>query len=182
MTIKEIIILACTMIEQDEVARKLEAVEVLSEEEENVKNDLLKCFNFIQNEIATEFIPLLTKEKISSEDKAFSISNLSERLAYILSLKDENGENIKHKIIGDKIIFDGEGEICYCYCPKKKDIDDESELLLPERVISYGVLREYFLLQGLASEASVFETKFKNSLANFVAKKSAISMPKRIWR
>lgn len=182
MTVKEIIILACEMIDKDQVVEKLEKDEVLDEESENLKNDLVKCFNFIQNEIATEFVPLLTSEKIKSQDGFVELSSLKERLAYVVSFKDKFGKNVRHKIIGDKICFEGEGKIEYCYCPAKKSIDDECKILLPERVIACGLLREYFLLQGLVSEATIFETKFKNSLANFVTKKTNITLSSRSWQ
>ena len=146
MTVKEIIMLACDMIDRDELTAKIEKSESLNEEEEKLKNDLLKCFNFIQNEIATEFCPLIEIEKIKAENKMFEISKLKERLAFVISLKDCFGEKIRHKIIGDKLVFEGEGELEYCYCPKKKGFDDECEVSLPERVVACGLLREYFLL------------------------------------
>ena len=181
MTVKEIIMLACEMIEEDKVAEKLENGEVLSEDEELMKNALLKCFNFIQNEIATEFVPLVQIERIKANNHAFEIANLKKRLAYVISFKDDAGKNIQHKIVGDKIVFDGEGKIEYCYCPKKKGIADVCEIPLPERVIACGILREYYLLQGLANEATIFETKFKNSLANFASKKTSTFLPKPLW-
>ena len=182
MTVKEIIMLACEMIGEDGTAEKIKNQEEFLEEEENLKNDLLKCFNFVQNEIATEYFPLVTKEKIKAIDGAFEISKLKERLAYIVSFKDKCGEKIKHKIMGGKIFFEGEVEIEYCYCPTKKTLEDICEIALPERVVASGVLREYYLLQGLANEATVFEAKFKNSLANFAGKKCLTSMPKPIWK
>ncbi len=182
MTVKEIIMLACEMIDQDDVVEKIENGEILSEEEETLKNSLLKCFNFIQNEIATEFIPLVHVQQIKETNKIFKISDLEKRLAYVISFKDVFGKNIEHKIIGENIVFEGEGKLEYCYCPKKKGIDEACEIPLPERVIACGVLREYYLLQGLASEATVFETKFKNSLANFASKKTSISLPKPLWK
>jgi len=182
MTVKEIIITACEMFDQDDLATKLiENIET-TEEESIVLNQLLRCYNFIQNELATEFVPLLCKESIESDGEGFNISNLKERLAYLVSFKDKGNQNIKYKILGDKILFQGKGEICYCYCPKKATIDDESLILVPERVIAYGILREYFLLNGCSSEASSYEVKFKNSLLNFSRKKTEMIMPSRNWK
>lgn len=182
MTVKEIIITACEMFEQDEIAEKLKDGQDFTEEESAIVNQLIKCYNFIQNELATEFTPLLHKEKIESDGQGFSISNLEKRLAYIVSFKDEEGQNLKYKLLAGKLIFEGKGELTYCYCPDKATIDDESVLLIPERVVAYGILREYFLLNGSSSEASSFETKFKNSLLNFSRKKTEVIMPSRNWK
>ena len=182
MTVKEIIITACEMLEQNELAEKLQGGLELIEEETLVLNQLIKAYNFIQNELATEFVPLIHKESIGSKEGCFSLSKLEKRLAYIVSFKDGYAQNLKYKIIGDKLIFEGKGELTYCYCPEKATIDDESLLLVPERVVAYGILREYFLLNTCPSEASHYETKFKNSLFNFSRKKSEIVMPSHIWK
>ena len=182
MTVKEIIITACDIMQENDLAEKILKSSELTDDESALKNELLRCLNFVQNEIATEFIPLVKVEKIKSENKEFLLSTLSEKIAYIISLKDEEGSSVKYKIAGNKLIFDGRAVISYCYCPKKVQIDDECEIMLPERVIATGVLREYYLLQGMSSEASVFEERFKNSLLNFSRKRSEKIMPKRNWK
>ena len=178
MTVKEIIITSCKMMQEDLLAQKINDETELNEEELVLKNELVKCFNFIQNEIATEYIPLVKTEEITAVEGGLLLSSLSERIAYVISLKNSYGENVKYKIVGNKLIFDGTATLNYCYCPKKVELSSESKLLLPERVLAYGVLREYYLLQGFASEASVFEKKFKNSLLNFSRRKSEVVMPK----
>lgn len=181
MTVKEILITACNMMQESLLAEKIEKESELTEEENVLVEELLRAFNFVQNEIATEFIPLIKDEKIESQHGEFPLSLLSEKIAYVISLKDEEA-HVKYRIYGDKLMFDGKVTLTYCYCPKKSSLDEECEMILPERVLAYGVLREYFLLQGLASEASMFEEKFKNSLKNFSRKKSEIVMPKRAWK
>jgi len=178
MTVKEIIITSCKMMQEDLLAQKINDEVELSEEENVLKDNLLKCFNFIQNEIATEYIPLVKIEEVSGVEGGLLLSSLSERIAYVLSLKDSNGDNVKYKIIGNKLVFEGKATLNYCYCPKKVELSSECKILLPERVMAYGVLREYYLLQGFASEASVFEKKFKHSLFNFSRRKSEVVMPK----
>ncbi len=164
------------------IADKIENSKELTEEEVSLRDELVKCLNFVQNEIATEFIPLTKIENVESQNGEFSLSSLSEKIAYIISLKDENGTCVKYKIHGDKLVFEGKALLTYCYCPKKVFFDGECEVILPERVFASGVLREYYLLQGLSSEASMFEEKFKNSLKNFARKKSEIVMPNRAWK
>ena len=181
MTVKEIIITSCKMLQEDLLAQKINDEMELNEEEQLLKNELIKCFNFVQNEVATEYIPLVKVEEIASCEGGVLLSSLTERIAYVISLKNAGGENVKYKIVGNKIVFEGKAFLRYCYCPKKVEISSECKILLPERVLAYGVLREYYLLQGFASEASVFEKKFKNSLLNFSRKKSEVVMPKPVF-
>ncbi len=181
MTVKEIIITSCKMLQEDLLAQKINDESELSEEENSLKNELVKCFNFIQNEIATEYIPLIKVEEVTNVEGGLLLSSLSEKIAYVISLKNSIGENVKYKIIGNKLVFEGKATLTYCYCPKKVELSSECKIILPERVMAYGVLREYYLLQGFASEASVFEKKFKNSLLNFSRRKSEVVMPKPVF-
>lgn len=181
MTVRDILIIACDMSAKSDIALKLITNEGLNEEESLFVDELTKCFNFVQNEVCTEYIPVIYSEKLVSKNGKFPISSLSKSLAYIIALKDENGKDIKQKIYCGDLVFDGEAEIEYCYSPEKQTIDDEVIMCLPDRVVAYGVLREYFLLHDLTSEASQFEEKFKNSLATFCRKHGKIILPKRIW-
>lgn len=181
MTVREILSIACKMLSKNDLSDKIENEQELTEEENELVETLINCLNLTQWEICTEYVPIIFKEKISSDDGKFDIAFLSKKLAYILSMKDKYGCNLKYKIHGDMLMFDGEAIIEYCYVPKEVSLDSKLEFVLPERTICFGIIKEYYFSQDFISEASVYEEKFKNSLLIFSRKHSEIKIPKRIW-
>ena len=107
------------MMDEDVLATKLKLEErTLTQEEQEKVGNLLKYLNFIIEEVVSEYCPLLCKEKISIVDGKFDLSSLSKTFAYVKSLKNDSGVNLKYKIYGENL-FAGEKEaiIEYCYIP-----------------------------------------------------------------
>lgn len=182
MTVKEVIIDVLDRLDKKDLKAKLtvEGSE-FTDEENDFLTKLISYFNLVQDEVATEYIPLVHKEKVQSEYGKFNLNTLEKTPVYILSVKMENGENIKYKIYGNELLFLGKGVIEYCFAPNKADINGNVEIFLPKRVIVYGVLREYYLAEELLQESSFYEDKFKNSLLIFSRKHGEIKMPVYSW-
>ena len=181
MKVEEIIVVACNMIGENSFAEKITSGAVLTADELEKKQKFLRCFNLIQSEVATEFFPLTTKEQIASENGEFELSKLTKNFVYVVSLKDSSGDKIRFKIQGNKLAFEGKGEIEYCYDPTEAQISDTVEVKVPKRVLAYGVLREFYLLEDMPTEASMMEEKFKNSILALSSNKRSIVTPKRTW-
>ena len=68
MKVKEIIAFACSFIGEQEIVKKLtstEAVSLTDKEQEKV-DTLVRCFNLVNQEIASDYLPFLyTAEKSS---------------------------------------------------------------------------------------------------------------------
>lgn len=182
MTVKEVIIDVLDRLDKKDLKEKLMAENSeFTDEENDFITKLISFFDLVQDEVATEYIPLIHKEKVRSEYGKFSLNSLEKTPVYVLSIKNENGEKIKYKICGKELLFLGNGEIEYCYSPNNAAIDGNVEILLPKRAIVYAVLREYYLAEELLQESSFYEDKFKNSLLIFSRKHGEIKMPARLW-
>ena len=68
MLVKDIIKLACVFTENEDLAGKIEEDAVLSEEEELIAQSLLNCFNLINNEIATEYLPYIKTQTMQTNN------------------------------------------------------------------------------------------------------------------
>ena len=66
MTVKDIIKLVCEFVGEKEILSKLNSTEAVSyTDREQEKLDLMvQCFNLVNQEIASDFLPFLTKEEI----------------------------------------------------------------------------------------------------------------------
>ena len=182
MLVKDVIKLACNFTENDEIANAIKNNTTLTENQSVVVDMLMNCFNLVRNEIATEYVPIIVKETIVPSDFKIYFSSFSNRVFEIISVKDNNGRNVKYKKFDDYLmVFAGQVEIVYKTIPENLTISQSFSSTLPERVFAYGVAREYYFTQTLFDDADIWEERFKNSLRVLTRKKSEIKMPNRRW-
>lgn len=133
-------------------------------------NLLIRCTSLVLGQIASDIIPLKTKQTLTSSAGSILLSGLTSKLYKVLSVK-RNGRKVAFKVyptyidIGER---DGEFEVEYNYLPSDKtaltDNIDEVGNLIDARTIAYGVASEYAYISGLFEEAKMWEEKFKNAL------------------
>ena len=181
MLIKDVVSLACEFTENQELIEKLKN-NSLNEEEQLIIDSLVRCFNLINNEIATEYLPYVKTELLKTKDFKIKFSDFKNKVLNILSVKDKYGRKIKFKSFNDYIVaVANEVEIVYIAIPEEKSLQEELNSAIPERIFAYGMAREFFFLQSLFQEASLWDERFKNSLRVIIRKKNDIVMPRRRW-
>ncbi|MBE7074041.1 MAG: hypothetical protein E7379_03015 [Clostridiales bacterium] len=182
MKVKDVIIKACDFVACDELEEKLRKGESLSEEDENLKNKLVKCFNLVREEIACEYQPILIAEKFEIKNFKLELKSFSNEVVEIYSIKDRYGRNVHYKIFDNYIFVCGKDvEVIYSTSPKQLTFDDDFSASLPERIFAYGVAREYFFLNNLYQDANIWEERFKGSLQIMLRQKSEVKIPRRSW-
>lgn len=182
MLVKDIIIMACEFLDNQQLAKKLSAGEGLSEEETAMVSESVACFNLVREEISTQILPIMKVDKLKTSNLKISFDDLSAFPVSILAVKDCFGRSIKHRVIEDGIIaFANEVEIWYTACPEKLDLSEEFSSTLPERVYAYGIVREYYIKKALYKDAEVWEERFKNSIELLGNRKSGRTIARRRW-
>lgn len=185
MKVKDIIKIACDYIGCDDIVSKLELSEPnLSENQQKTVNNLVKCLNLVQNEIATEFIPLSTIEEVKAQDFKVLYSSFSKKPIAIVDARDKFYRRVRFRAFADYLmIYAASAKVKYYYQPAEITSceQDLTEALVPMRTYAYGVVREYYLQQSLSDEADIFEVRFKDSIEVFSRKKNQICMPRRRW-
>ena len=180
MKVKKILKGACSVVDLDDISVALDGSE-FSQSQQKIIDKLLKHFNAIQNEIATEFFLQKHTEEIDAEQR-INFSDLSKDILKVLSLKDRFGENIPFKLFPDHIKFCGRAsEITYAYIPEDNVLTDSANVNIPTRIYAFGIAREFYLNEGLVDKANLFEDKFKNALDSFFSSKRFLKIPERRW-
>ena len=180
MNVKEVLKIACEFIGLDEIKEAMDYPLSATEEQTEIINKLLKCFNLVQEEIATEFLPLTFKQEISATENIY-FSLLEKNVLRVLSVKKDK-KTLPFKVFPDHVAFNGSAtEITYNYIPEEVEIDDNILYLVPTRIYAYGIAREYFVFEGLIDKASMFENRFKNSISALLVKDKNLILPKRTW-
>lgn len=177
MKVKNIISLACSFTDNEDLADM-----ILAETSDPRIDEMVKLFNLVRNEVATEYMPMCAKEKIEVKDFKVSFSQFAKKPLEIKAVKNKRGRNVKFKVFPDYLFVQAsECEITYSFQPEALNFEDEMEECLPERVYAYGLAREYLLKEGMMEDAQIFEVRFKNSLKILLRKKSEVVMPGRRW-
>lgn len=146
---------------------------------------LLKCLNFVYQDLTRDYLPLKTVEEITFTDGKFEYKNLSLVVRDILKIEDKYGFGHSFKCFPTFVEADVvDAKITYTYEPQELFLFDEINAFagkLNEQILAYGVAMEYFFLSSLSDEATVWENRYISSLENALRKKSDIIMPKRRW-
>ncbi len=184
MKTKTAIYYSAMFLSLEEVCQALESG-VMSEEAQKECDILVKCANLIVDEIASDWLPLKNKEKITVNAGEFDMKNLQKPVIDVFRITDKEGRRGRFRQFFDKLFCDdGEYEIEYSYAPGELTL--ESDLPFPlstpsVRVIAYGIACEYNIISGLTAEASVWENKFIDALKSATSKKREFTVKRRRW-
>lgn len=182
MSVKDVISLACDFTENQELGEALSNNSTLNDEQSLLCENLVKCLNLVNNEVASEYIPLIKCERVKPQEFKVLFSTLTSNVLQIISVRDTLGRKVKFKAYDNYLMaFASEVDIIYQAQPEQLSLDSDFNSNLPDRVYAYGVAREYYFQQTLFDEADVWEDRFKNSLQVLSRKRSEIKVPERRW-
>lgn len=184
MTVKDIIKLVCDIVGESEIAQKLCQQQPLSEAEQRKVDQMTNCFNLVNQEIASDYLPLLKKETLKEETSIVNYALLSETVVHILEVKNRFGISLKFRLFPNYAQVCGRAKtVVYSFLPKELTQESEVEMLcgLSPRVYAYGVASEYLLIDGLSEDAEIWEERFKESLFMLSRKSGEHCLPRRKW-
>lgn len=186
MTVKDIIKLVCDFVGERELLAKLESTEAVTyTSREQEKLDLMvRCFNLVNQEIASDYLPFLTKEEIDVNNSILNFSTLDKTLINVYEIKNKIGMNLKFKLFPNYVeVFGHARSIVYSFLPSEKTLTDNVEIYngLSKRVYAYGVASEFLLVDGVSDDAEIWEDRFKQSLFVLSRRCGEHILPARSW-
>ena len=180
MSVKDIIILACDFTENKELGKALESNTALTDEQNEIVSELEKCFNLVNNEVASEYFPILKCENIKPINFKVSLSSLSSPVLRVVSVQDSQCRKVKFKVYDNYLMaFANDVNVIYQSLPNDLSINDDFYTTIPNRVYAYGVAREYYFLHTLFDEADIWEERFKDVLSILQGRRSEVRIPQR---
>ena len=145
---------------------------------------LVNSCNFVLEELYRDYATSLRKTVVEVKD-GFADTSVY-KLCKVISLLDEEGNDVKFRY-GDGGLYvdaDGKYNLCYARLPNAVGWDDEVELPSPritERILVYGITREYYVLIGDWLSAKQWDSRFKDALTIACGKVSTMRMPVGRW-
>ena len=152
--------------------------------DDNTVRVLLNSCNFVYEELFRDYATSLRKTVVEVVNGFADTS--AYRLCRVISLVDANGNDVKFRY-GDGGLYvneDGKYNMCYARLPDVLGWGDEVMMPSPritERMLVYGIVREYFAVKGDWSQAQAWDTRFKDALQVAGVKTSSMKMPVGRW-
>ena len=184
MKVKDVVIYTSLFIGEKELASKLEDNSSLTQREQERVDTLVRCFNLVNQEIASDYLPFLYTEKIDVNNSILNFSELEKTIINVYELKGSFNINVHYKEYPSYLEIHGHAKkIVYSYLPEDAELNDDIEFFngLTARVYAYGMASEYLLCDGLSEDAEIWEERFKESLFVLARKRSEVRLPRRRW-
>ena len=182
MKIRDIIATVAQELGLTEVTTYLQGTNNTTGETET--NNLVRCYNLVEGELAVDYLPLYAEDEIWTETGAVFYTELSKKAVRIIAVTDESGNAVSYKIFPEYLKMQpGKMNVRYSYVPAEKGLEDESDyqLCACKHLLVYGMATEYCLAIGLFDEAEVWEKKYRRALKNAYKSKPSVVMRTRRW-
>ncbi len=197
MKLREIIKLSAIILNLDDVLNGTkiydETYDITNEQnvikngtvEERTLNLLMRCFNLVYSEIATDYFPLICQEKITVQNGNYKLSDLENRLYKLVKIEDEDYKEPKFKIY-DNVLYvkNGTYTIVYSFVPTKCSLNSEVNNFngkIVDRIFAYGINKEYCFISGLYEEAESYRLKFEDCIKLCKSNQKNLTLYKRRW-
>ena len=145
---------------------------------------LLNCCNDTVEELFRDYAASLRKTVVEVVDGFADTSKY--KLCKVISLVDGEGNDVKFRYTEGGIAVDADGKYNLCYAKLPSELGANDDVALPspritERIVAYGILRDYFTIVGDAVSASQWEDRYKNALRVSDVKNCSMRMPVGRW-
>lgn len=144
---------------------------------------LLNCFRSVYDELYRDYASALGKTVVESVDGKVDLSPY--KLCRVVSLVDGEGNRVSFRYSDNALaVKDGRYNMCYARLPENVEWDGDVIMPSPcigERVLIYGMLRDYLASLHDWANAAQWDKRFKDALQVACGKSPAKRMPVRGW-
>lgn len=185
MKVIDVIALAAQNIGREDLKQALDA-ETVSAETQQELDSLLRCYNFVENEIALEYFPLVAEETFVCNDGQLRYTLFTHAPVNVRKAADGAGRNLEFRIFPAYLSLpEGAGgvKITYEYAPEKKNFEDDGAFSgkVSERLMSYGVASEFLLTAARYSESDVWQQRYQDALRAAGILRRRLAVRSRRW-
>ena len=115
---------------------------------DDIRKDLVNCYNLVEQELATEYFPILEVDKFFNVDDKIYYKDFSRTAYMIKGIQDFHGAKVNYKLFPEYIALQknyngGTFFVKYYYIPEEKGLYSHS---------TYGAEYVSILKYGIASE------------------------------
>lgn len=185
MTVKEILTNVAYLLDDTKLITAIES-DTFSGNTLTDRNLLVKCVNYINNIIATEYFHVEDEVEVYNYTGVVGYKEISSKTIFdIVEVRSSFDNKINFKILPNGVeTKKGKLKIKYLYMPEEVGYDDKITCYptkMNERIFAYGVASEFLFIKGNFDEGDIWDTRFKNGLASLRHNHREMIMPNRRW-
>ena len=180
LTVKEILLAAAQTLNLDDAEAYLSGRSTQVGE----SNDLLRCYNLVENELALDYLPLYAEEVLQSSTGVIYYSTFDNAVVRVLHVGDEWDNPVEFKLFPDYMKTQpGVVKVRYTYSPRPKQIAEVCDYTLQAsaRLFVYGIAAEYTLAMGMFEESAVWDKKYKDAITAAYRARPSKTLRSRRW-
>lgn len=189
MTVKEVVALAAGCLGREDLAAALDKNQSgwTAEETEELKA-LLRCYNFVESEIALDYCALKREETVGVVGNKITYSSLS-RTPFRIRKVVCGGSLARFTAYPDYILvsdgWKGNAKVVYDCIPNSKtaftSVSDFTGTSVTARVMACGIAAQYCLVNGESNRSALWERKFRDGLNAVNLFRRTVRVRSRRW-
>jgi hypothetical protein len=137
---------------------------------DDVRKDLVRCYNLVEQELATEYFPILEVEKFFHVEDKIYYKDFSRKPCMLKGIQDFHGDSVSFRLTPEYINLiknydGGTFFVKYYYIPEEKELYSHSTYGAEYiSILKYGIAAEYCLIQGNFDLAAIYNQKYKERI------------------
>ena len=134
---------------------------------EEVKPILVRCYNLVEQELATDYSPILEVDKFFHVEDKIYYKDFSRKGYMIKGVQDFRGDKVNYVLRLEYLELQknydgGTFFVKYYYTPDEKDFHSQCTYGVEYiNILKYGVASEYCLVTGDFEQAKIYNDKYK---------------------
>ena len=137
---------------------------------DDIRKDLVSCYNLVEQELATDYFPILEVDKFFHVEDKIYYKDFSRKGYMIKGVQDFRGDKVNYKLFPEYIALQknydgGTFFVKYYYIPEKKELYSHSTYGAEYvSILKYGIASEYCLANGDFDLAAIYNQKYKERI------------------
>lgn len=137
---------------------------------EEVKPILVRCYNLVEQELATDYFPILEVDKFFHVEDKIYYKDFSRKPYMLKGIQDFHGDSVSFRLAPEYINLiknynGGTFFVKYYYLPEDKELYSNSTYGAEYiSILKYGIAAEYCLMQGNFEQAKIYSDKYKERI------------------
>ncbi len=144
---------------------------------DDIRKDLVRCYNLVEQELATDYFPILEVEKFFHVKDKIYYKDFSRKPYMLKGIQDFHGDSVSFRLTPEYINLiknydGGTFFVKYYYIPEEKALYSNSTYGAEYiSILKYGIASEYCLANGDFELAKIYSDKYKERIKLKGAKK-----------
>lgn len=137
---------------------------------EDIRNNLVRCYNLVEQELATDYFPILEVDKFFHVEDKIYYKDFSRKPYMLKGIQDFHGDSVSFRLAPGYINLiknynGGTFFVKYYYLPEDKELYSNSTYGAEYiSILKYGIAAEYCLMQGNFEQAKIYSDKYKERI------------------